>query len=534
MTKDFFAIEAIAQIPKLLTLLDRNPHSPTYGCFDRNFWQYKIIDFPSGMSQEFVYPLALVYHTNIPNNLFYQQAILKDWVEAGILYAAKSAHPDGSCDDYFPFERAGGAAAFSLLACLESYQLLKLNNQQAIDFFVKRANWLAHHQESGRLTNHQALIVLCLELLSRLLNTDQWDQQKERRLEQVLSWQNPEGWFQEYEGCDPGYHTLTISCLARIYEFNPDNNRLKDALAKAVILASQFVHPDGSYGGEYTSRNTYNFFPHGFELVGKWLPEALSINDQFLIGLSKGLAPCYADDHIIGHHTWNYLLAWRDFVAERPEIKPRSSGRFCLEEGGILIDRRENTELYLALNKGGVFKLFRDQKLLMSDTQFSLQVNVENKTKNAVAHLVSQRYKVEIEDNRITIQGALGWAKQKQMTTLNLMILRVVMYSFGRFFPNLIRKLLQKILITGKKDAPFTFSRTLLWENGQWKIIDTLSSNSGSWEEVIDAGIGCDQTSIYVVMSRTFQQGQLQPWLDLSDKIKQLKSGESLVLERVV
>jgi len=28
-----------------LTLLDRNPHSPTYGCFDRNFWRYKIIDF---------------------------------------------------------------------------------------------------------------------------------------------------------------------------------------------------------------------------------------------------------------------------------------------------------------------------------------------------------------------------------------------------------------------------------------------------------------------------------------------------------
>jgi len=24
--------QALAQIPKLLTLLDRNPHSPTYGC----------------------------------------------------------------------------------------------------------------------------------------------------------------------------------------------------------------------------------------------------------------------------------------------------------------------------------------------------------------------------------------------------------------------------------------------------------------------------------------------------------------------
>ncbi|ACK70972.1 conserved hypothetical protein [Gloeothece citriformis PCC 7424] len=529
MTKDLFATEAIAQIPKLLTLLDRNPHSPTYGCFDRNFWQYKIIDFPSGMSQEFVYPLALAYHTHIINNPFYHQPVIKDWVEAGILYAAKSAHKDGSCDDYFPFERAGGAAAFSLLACVESYQLLNLKNQKIIDFFVKRADWLAHHQESGRLTNHQALIVLCLEILSRLLNTDRWNREKEQRLEQVLSWQNPEGWFQEYEGCDPGYHTLTISCLARIYEFNP-HNRLKDAIAKAVILASHFIHPDGSYGGEYTSRNTYNFFPHGFELVGKWLPEALNINDQFLKGMAKGLAPCYADDHIIGHHTWNYLLAWRDFAPVRPPLKPRPQGRFRLSEGGILIDRRGNTELYLALNKGGVFKLFRDGELRASDTQFSLEVQDGKKLKNAVAHLVSQRYKIEVEEDIITISGSLGWAKQKQMTTLNLMILRIVMYSFGRFFPNLIRKLLQKILITGKKNAPFSFLRQLRWENGHWKVIDEL--NAESWEQVVSAGIGCDQTSIYVVMSRTFQRGQLRQWLELTDKIKPLKTGEKLILER--
>ena len=528
MSRNLFAREALAQIPKILTLLDRNPHSPTYGCFDRSFWQYKLIDFPSGMSQEFVYPLALAYYTEIDNNPFYYQPVIIDWVEAGILYAVKSSHRDGSCDDYFPFERAGGAAAFSLLACIESYTLMGLNNPEILRFFVKRADWLAHHQESGRLTNHQALIVLCLELLSRLLKNDRWDKVKQARLEQVLAWQNPEGWFQEYEGCDPGYHTLTISCLARVYQLNP-SNRLKDALAKAVILASQFVHPDGSYGGEYTSRNTYNFFPHGFELVGKWMPEALTINDRFLQGLAEGLAPCYADDRIIGHHTWNYLLAWRDYLPNRPEIKPHPPGRFWLEEGGILIDRRNQTELYLALNKGGVFKLFRNGKLIASDTQFSLQVQEGNKIKNAVGHLVSN-YQTSVEENEIFIQGSLGWAKQKQMNPLNLMILRVVMLSVGRFFPNLIRKLLQKILITGKKSAPFRFQRRLQWQNGRWQISDELSA--ASWNKVISAGIGVDQTSIYVVMSRTFQKGQLHPWLDLTNKIKRLSSDQVLKLQR--
>ncbi len=531
MSRDLFAYEAIAQIPKLLTLLDRNVHSPTYGCFDRNFWQYKIIDFPSGMAQEFVWPLALAYDTDLPGNPFYRQPVLPQWVEAGILYAARSAHPDGSCDDYFPYERAGGAAAFSLLACIESYILLGLKNQEALNFFAKRADWLAHHQESGRLTNHQALIVLNLELLSRLLQTSKWDRAKALRLEQVMSWQNSEGWFQEYEGCDPGYHTLTISCLARIYQLRPDDLRLKEVIANAVNLAAYFIHPDGSYGGEYTSRNTYNFFPHGFEIVGQWMPEALRINDGFLKGLAGGLAPCYADDHIIGHHTWNYLLAWRDFVTDRPPSQPRPMGRIWLKEAKILIDRRQETELYLALNKGGVFKIFRHNQLIASDTQFSLQVRNRHKVKNAVAHLISQ-YQVKVNDDDISIQGQLGWAKQKQMTPLNLMILRIVMLTVGRFFPNLIRKLLQKVLITGKKSAPFSFSRKLQWENGYWIVKDDLQAES--WSNVVTAGIGCDQTSIYVVMSRTFQSGQLQPWLDLTEKINQLAPGQSLQLERKI
>ncbi|GAB4378661.1 MAG: hypothetical protein Kow00121_31050 [Elainellaceae cyanobacterium] len=526
--KDLFAREALAQIPKLLTLLDRNPHSPTYGCFDRNFWHYKIIDFPSGMAQEFVLPLALAYSTPLADNPFYRQPVIKQWVEAGIHYAASSTHPDGSCDDYFPYERAGGAAAFSLLAGIDSYLRLGLHDPSLLEFFTRRADWLAHHQESGRLTNHQALIVLCLELLSRLLKTDRWEKAKVQRFEQVLSWQDEEGWFQEYEGCDPGYHTLTISCLARLYKLNSDP-RLQESLIKAVQLADHFVHPDGSFGGEYTSRNTYNFFPHGFELVGRWLPEALAINDRFLKGIEQGKTPCYADDHIIGHHIWNYLLAWHDFVEDRPAISPRPNQRIWLKHARMLIDRRDGTELYLALNKGGVFKLFRDRQLVASDTQFSLQVQQGNKVKNAVGHLVSD-YTVEVEPDTILIRGQLGWAKQKQMTPLNLMILRVVMLTVGRFFPNLIRSLLQKMLIVGKSDAPFQFRRQLQWQNGQWQVTDELKADS--WENVISAGIGRDQTSIYVVMSRTFQVGQLQPWLDLTAQVKALSLGEVLRVDR--
>ncbi|MGC9528364.1 MAG: hypothetical protein ACP5D7_22770 [Limnospira sp.] len=528
MSRDLFAAEALGQIPKILTLLDRNPHSPTYGCFDRNFWHYKIIDFPSGMAQEFVWPLALAHETDIPNNPYYKNPAVREWAEAGIAFAARSAHPDGSCDDYFPYERAAGASAFSLLACVESYRLLGLIDYEALKFLERRANWLANHYESGRLANHEALIILGLERLGQLLQTSKWRRIQAARLDRLLSWQSEEGWFREYEGCDPGYHTLTLSCLAQLDCLKPDD-RLKTAIAKGVELAGHFIHPDGTYGGEYGSRNTYNFFPHGFELAGQWLPDALRINDQFLKGLKNGLAPCYADDHIIGHHTWNYLLAWRDFAGDRPQAMPRDVASIWLKEAKILIKRRPGTELYVGLNKGGVFKLFRDDKLVISDTNISLQVRQGKKIRNAVSHLIGPAT-VTVEQDEISVEGQLGWAKQTQMSPLKLIVLRVVMLTFGRFFPNLIRKLLQKMLIVGKQDAPFQFRRRFRWENEQWQVTDELLAPS--WRGVIAAGIGVSQTSIYVVMSRTFQAGQLEPWLDLTADIKKLTPGKSLRVER--
>ena len=533
MSRDLFARHALQQVPRILTLLDRNAHSPTYGCFDRNYWHYKILDFPSGMSQEFVWPLALAYETALEGNPYHGQPVVREWAHAGMRFAARSAHRDGSCDDYFPYERAGGAAAFALLACVESYTLLQLEDEELLRFFERRASWLAGHQESARLTNHQALIVLCLELLGRRLSTDRWRRARDARLAQVLSWQSAEGWFREYEGCDPGYHTLTISCLARVLELAPDDERLREALRRAVRVAAQFVHPDGSYGGEYGSRNTYNFFPHGFELVGRWMPEALGINDAVLRAAGAGRLPAYEEDHLVGHHAWNYLLAWRDFVPEarRPAPAPRPEGRVHLEEAGLLIDRRAGTELYLATNKGGVFKLFRDGALVASDTQLSLRVGRGARERTAVAHLVAP-YRVELRGgDEIAVAGRLGWAKRARMTPLRLIALRLASLTVGRFFPNLLRRLLQRLLIVGKDDAPFTFSRRLRWHDGRWHVSDELRAERG-WDDVTGAGIAPDQTSIYVVMSRVFQLGQLRPWLDLTPAVRVLAPGEALRVER--
>jgi hypothetical protein len=96
---------------------------------------------------------------------------------------------------------------------------------------------------------------------------------------------------------------------------------------------------------------------------------------------------------------------------------------------------------------------------------------------------------------------------------------------------------LQKLLITGKRPAPFSFQRKLSWSNvasvsPQLEVADSLDAES--WKSVEQAGVGVAQTSIYVVMSRTYQAGQMQPWLDLTSEVKRLPEGAPLKAKRIL
>ena len=520
------ARQAIADIPKLLTLLDRTPVSPTYGCFDRSYWHYRLIDFPSGMSQEFVLPLALVWSLDLPDNPYRGSAAVRAWIEAGMRFAARSAHADGSCDDYYPFERAAGAAAFSLFAILEAARIIGCRRDDEIDaFLLRRAGWLASHRESGELSNHEALIVACLQRMSERFGAERFEPAMRERLTRLLAWQSPEGWFSEYGGADPGYLSLTIGLLADLDRRRPDLD-LRAPIERAIRFLAEFVHPDGTVGGEYASRATLNFFPHGFEIAGAWLPEALRVNDSALQPLAKGLAPAYSDDRIIGHHVWSWLFAWEAFRSERPAGPAIRSGRRWFPEAGLLVDRRDGVELYAALRRGGAFKLFREGSLLVSDTGPSFQLG----RRVAVSHLEGGT-PVAPGEERVVVEGRMAFAKSARLTPIKNILLRLFMIVVGRFFPDLVRRLLQRLLVTGRAEAPFRFRRTFEPVREGWTVRDEVWCDR-DWSEVTAAGIGGFQTSVTTVMARVFRREQLQPWLDLGDELRGLKRGEPLVVER--
>ena len=86
------------------------------------------------------------------------------------------------------------------------------------------------------------------------------------------------------------------------------------------------------------------------------------------------------------------------------------------------------------------------------------------------------------------------------------------------------------MIITGAGRSPFLFSRRLLWEDGCWNVVDQL--RAPDWTAVGAVGLGCDQTSVYGVMSRVFHLSQLLPWRDLTSQVSGLRPGEALQLER--
>jgi hypothetical protein len=520
------ASEALAHLPKLLMLQDRSPTSPTFGCFDRGYWHMRTSDFPCGITQAFLLPLALAWSLPIAGNPYYRQPELRRWAIAGVRFAARSAHGDGSCDDYYPFERAAGAAAFSLFACLEAAAIFDLWDDGEISAFLeKRARWLARHEESGRLSNHEALIIACLARLAEKFGGE-WQALMEARAARLRGWQSAEGWFDEYGGMDPGYLTLTIAMLTDADRRFPALS-LREPLRAAIRFLSHCIAPDGSLGGEWASRATVNFFPHGLEMAGAWEPLALQIADVGYRRFANGTQPCHADDRIGGHHVWSQLLAWREWQETRPAPLTFADGLHDFAEARLRIQQRGALRLICGWSRGGAFRLFDGERLLRADTGPSLRLT---DGRVAIANLDGAEV-VERTADRLVVEAPLAYAKCALLTPAKSIVLRAIMLTAGRFFPDLVRRGLQKLLVTGRKDAPFRFRRTLSWEGDALIVEDELRAEQG-WASVAEAGQSGFQVGITTVMARVWEPAQFQEWQDLTARIAALGDDEPLVVRR--
>lgn len=527
--RDWYAFEAIRAVPRIVLMIDKNRFSRTYGCFDREYWHYRTVDFPCGMNQEFGLVLALAHkHELGGQNPYAGNQRLRELAIASIEFAEKITHPDGSTDDYFPYERALGAHVFSTYALSEAYQVLELDRADLVDFFRRRADWLLANNESGQLANHQAFAALALYNVYELTGDSRYRDGALSFRDITLSWQHDEGWFQEYEGADPGYHSCTIAFFGKLFKKSNDE-ALIEPLKKAVEFASYFMHPDGSYAGEYGSRNTYHFYPHGFEVMAPYTKTGARIAQTFLERSMPDRRRYYNDDNrMAAHYVYDWIHAWHDWSPERdgPLEQHREPFERWFSDARIAVKKTRDYYAVLSLAKGGVIKVLDERGAFYSDTGLLAETTSGDVL---VSHLVDE-HEVEKHGSTYAASGVMSRRRHQLSDPVKQIAFRAMNLSAGRFAPNLVRSTLQKVLITGKPRTNVRFRRE--FELGEREIVirDRIDLSGEPSVNLKRLELGSDATSIYVANSNTFQESTLLPWTDLSEHVDELNRKRTLDL----
>jgi len=537
--RHLYVSRALAEIPRLLGAVDRNPYHPTYGCLDRQYWHYRTSSFPSEMYQEGVLPLALVYAEPLPGNRWHQSGRVKDLAVAAMRFAAGSSHADGSCDDYYPFERAMGAAVFSLAAAARAYQLLELDAPELVRWFERRARWLMANDESGHLANHQAVAALGLFRVAEITDKEEYRKAAEARIDKVLRWQDEEGWFEEYGGADPGYQTVTIDSLAK-YRRAAEDARLDEPLRRGVAFARLFLHPDHSYAGPYGSRGTCHFYPHGMELLAPHDPAAAELADGFLESLACGREAYFTDDRMYAHRVGNLIEAYLDWSPTRPATPaaPQGEPTRYLPRAQMLVRRTGSTQTVISAARGGVFKHFAPGRAAFSDAGLIVETT-DGRVAVSQHHDRTRRAEVSGADRlpeeldaglRFSVTGPLYWTRFETATPLKQAIFHTGMWSIGRWCRTAARRLLQRRLITGRRPSPIRLTRLFEFlpagegqEDRRLRVSDTIELTSPG-VRVRRMAFGTDHESSYVAASGVYQDAVLSPWTDLAPYVDRLNA----------
>jgi len=515
--KDILLKKSLVHIPRLLGLIDRNKGSETYGCFDRMYWNYKKSDFPSGMAQLGVLPLALLYKNNFPGNKWFNVPRIKELCLAGIDFMEKGSHKDGSTDEFYPYERALGATSFTLYAATEAYMLLGEDNPKQVAFFKKRGNWLCKNSEPSVIANHQANAALALINVFKITGDEKYKRSAEKKIEQVFKWATEEGWFLEYEGCDPGYLTFTIDFLAKYYQKTKQKS-LRKPIKKAIDFCSYFFHPDNSYAGEYGSRNTFHYLPHGFEIMGN--KQALEMNNRFLDGLKKGKMEAMEDDVYFFLNLTNYLQSYGEWKQKRPKkwTEAKDFTKY-FPKAQLFVYKQGKLHAFISLAKGGVMKIFKGPQLVYNDAGF---IGKTEEGKTVTSQVIEPR-PIEVDQKKGTLKcaGRFHFAKNK-VSSVGLQIpFRLFTTTIGRsnFLGKVIKHGLIKKLITQKKEAPITFKRTITLSKGI-TIHDEIRLHGKT--NLSELAKGASFSFITVPSSRYYQEGVLHQWIDLKDYLPEL------------
>jgi hypothetical protein len=504
----------------LLSEQDRDPYSARLGCFDRRYWGWKLVDYPEATYQRNVYPLAW-WLKNDGSLSRDEKEVMVDAVKAGLNYATRIQHADGSFDQAFPNEHSFGATAFLLHPLLEAYRAVREQcsaaEQETIEAGLRKAaDFMRLHEEAhGFISNHLAGAALSLYAAMEFFQEPRYGERADDLLTRILDHQSTEGWFSEYDGADPGYQTLCLYYLAQIYQ-RRGGSRLQDALRSAVEFLAWFVHPDGTFGGEYSSRRTAIYYPGGVALLGHEFPLAASI-DRFLLKSILNSRTVTLSDVDMGNMApllSNYALALQAGPGRRGKIPdlPWQEGQANKDfpRAGLYIRSTARYYAIVGASNGGVLKIFDRNKgsLLWNDGGYVGQLHGGKHITTQVTEL-NRPCRVSAEE--ISLNASFHEMSASAPTSFQLIVLRLMNITVMRnlFLGNLVKGILVRMLIRAGKRAPISLTRSVRFERKSIVIRDVLHATRGvslQWLE-----FGRSFVSIHMASAHYFENFSQAP-----------------------
>lgn len=522
----------LEQAPHVLGLMNREVLSPSVGCCDRTYWAWKFVDFPGARFQEALCVLGFLYATDFDNNAYFRSSRLLEWIGYGLRFWSSLQHRDGSFDEAYPFERSLAATAFTSFYVGEALAFAGNDLPDEIKTTVRETmfrsgQWLSKNDEShGFLSNHLAAASAALLHIARITGERAFEHRSQYFLGKILEHQSPEGWYDEYGGADPGYQTHGSFYLVRHWQLS-QNEDLAESLGRSMSFLAHFVHPDGSLGGEYASRNTQTYYPAAFEMfatrhsAGAWIAEKM--RPSIWSGAAAGLRSIDAYNYFPFLN--NLVFAYRACAdghngLPKPEEPATESALSWFPEAGIVRLRRSRYDAYVGTAKGGVVKVFdrSRRQLVYSDCGY---IGRLHGGKIFSTQHQGDRPCVNVTADRIELDSSFYEVSRPTMNPPKFLVFRLFTMSIGRVstLGRWLKRHLVKALIYRKRPLNIRFRRTIDFGETSMSISDQIAGPDG--DRVSDLFWGERFTTIHMGSARYFINNELLlPYLNGSHQHK--------------
>lgn len=484
--KNFYADAFIKSQNRLLNLLNKNPASITYGCFDRNYWLHRKVDFPSSTAQLSVLSFAYFYQYKLTEqNLFYQNSNVFNWILACLRFTIKIQNSDGSYDEWYPNERGwGGPTGYIVSSLAETYKVLndklpdelkheiRQSLQKSVDFLLLR-------DEFDILTNHYAIVLNGITQANEILEDSNTEKSIQLISDKILSLYTQEGWSLEYDGCDLGYNLGTLNFLVDVYKITQDD-RILQAAKKCFNFLSYFITPDNQWAANLSSRHTVHNYYYALEFWSYHCPEAQPLLYRLRKAISErhDLLPTDQEDHYIHYRLADYIKAFLNYNSKliEPLSLPYEQADFKeidFPESGFFLKKINQALIWISTKRGGALCVYNGNQcvhinngVLFSDAKNQVYTNLWQSSESISGQLKIKSKCVKYFDSTF---------KPSTFILFRSFLLVTGQTKLAYY----IKRLIRKTLITFKAgDLGSTLDRSIVFKNNQIIIQDLLVSKN--------------------------------------------------------